>query len=849
MNVSILKGLPGCEKAKGVAVVIDVFRATSTIVCLTLSRPKSLIVAGTLEKIPNGYNSVLFSEIPGLKAKYDNSPLDALSRNFDGKVLTIHSLNGTTAINAVRHCDSVIIGSFLNADAVVEYLRKIDAQEVSIIPIGHIRVPEETEEDNACADYIKDKLTGVNVDIEEYRSRLRERIVIRRTDPLSPQGDQIEEDLAFCSMIGIFDVVPKVVFHEDDTIEIVAKSIRHVNKYKDDVFSERINYGVLTVEQIAEIAQRLSTSHYKVKNGHLDRELAKYCARLILLSKGRIQKALSYIFAFFNGYTEKRRIEWKLEPFMRFVLESLMSLLYREPALTEDLTNESRAELIKRIVHTFRDCPGNMPAFITMILGTGRSNYGRLAGQVVPTTQIIYHKRDTGEFSINITNECPNSCRFCIRDFKTGWADCKDCKEQQNLYLEREPTKEEVLEEVRDELERWPTGCLVKICGYGEPVLRMDIVLAIIDLIKAFAPPFTVQLNTSGWPLLEVEDDNVFETLRRHGLDDISVSLNSPNKELYDQIVRPGCFDPKEDAYEKTIKCIELARDHGFGVKATFVLTSLIKKHEEACIKLANELGAEYVGREYVRRGHRSSQLQDQNDESVIETEAKVLNIDRDEIISTLVKIGAKHTTTGITKIYQFDIPDDEKERIDILNVIKRNKPELRQIHPILAIIKKRIEDKTKLIDKLGLLRIIVEKDMTILEYQEPVEIGVSIKKEKEYSLEVRDKEDAMMFVNTIGLHLFRFSERNRERYILDQIYFDVDTWPKLGTYLKVASVDEIELFRGLNLIGISPNKATGVHAEDLFKAKGISLEYLKFSDAELKQLVLVRLDSELGGA
>ena len=48
------------------------------------------------------------------------------------------------------------------------------------------------------------------------------------------------------------------------------------------------------------------------------------------------------------------------------------------------------------------------------------------------------------------------------------------------------------------------------------------------------------------------------------------------------------------------------------------------------------------------------------------------------------------------------------KEQKEILRIIKSNIPELRQIYSILAIIKKRIEEKTKLIDKLGLLRIIV---------------------------------------------------------------------------------------------------------------------------------------------
>ena len=189
-------------------------------------------------------------------------------------------------------------------------------------------------------------------------------------------------------------------------------------------------------------------------------------------------------------------------------------------------------------------------------------------------------------------------------------------------------------------------------------------VLSIIDHIKAIAPDFIVQLNTSGWPLIELNDDKIFETLKRHGLDSISVSLNAPNKELYDRIVRSGCFDYKEDAYQNTIKCIELAKDHGFGVKATFVLTSTIKKHEEACIKLVEELGVEYIAREYVGKPLPNYP---QYDESLMETEAKVLDIDRDKIISTLVEMGAVHTTTGITRIYHYEIPEDENEQKEIL--------------------------------------------------------------------------------------------------------------------------------------------------------------------------------------
>ncbi len=239
----------------------------------------------------------------------------------------------------------------------------------STITLGVFSLDIHTEEDNACADYIKDRLTGRSIDIEEYHSRLRKCIVVRRSDSLTPQSEMIEEDLALCSMISVFNVVPRAVFHEDGTIKIVAESKPYPNEDKKDLFSQLIKSSVLTVERIAEIARILGELHSVIENGHLDRQLAEYYARLILLSQGRIQKALSYVFAFFNGYTEKRRIEWKHEYFMRLVLESLISLLYEEPLLIEDSPNEGREELTKRIVHTFRDCPKNTLTFTAMILG------------------------------------------------------------------------------------------------------------------------------------------------------------------------------------------------------------------------------------------------------------------------------------------------------------------------------------------------------------------------------------------------------------------------------------------------------------------------------------------------
>lgn len=76
-----------------------------------------------------------------------------------------------------------------------------------------------------------------------------------------------------------------------------------------------------------------------------------------------------------------------------------------------------------------------------------------------------------GNLYINLTNRCPCNCTFCIRhngDSAYG---------SDGLWLEREPTNEEVLAEFDkyspDEFDE------IVFCGYGEPMERAeDVVLS-----------------------------------------------------------------------------------------------------------------------------------------------------------------------------------------------------------------------------------------------------------------------------------------------------------------------------------------------------------------------------------
>ena len=104
-------------------------------------------------------------------------------------------------------------------------------------------------------------------------------------------------------------------------------------------------------------------------------------------------------------------------------------------------------------------------------------NYGKLRRSVPLQHNIAYYKRGLSELSINVTNRCPSNCCFCIRDRKPGWGEA-------NLYLDTEPSLQEIKKAIARVLEENTQVKMAKICGYGEPILRVDILPDIIIFDK-----------------------------------------------------------------------------------------------------------------------------------------------------------------------------------------------------------------------------------------------------------------------------------------------------------------------------------------------------------------------------
>lgn len=148
-----------------------------------------------------------------------------------------------------------------------------------------------------------------------------------------------------------------------------------------------------------------------------------------------------------------------------------------------------------------------------------------------PKEMVIAYRVNDGLY-LNITNRCTNRCLFCIRNTDQGVG--------YNLWLEREPTVAEIVEAIGDPSKYTE----VVFCGYGEPLLRGDVVIEVARWLKAHRAK-EIRINTNGLADLFLDYDIV--PLMEGLIDTISVSLNAHNAEEY-QKVSQSCYG--ERAYE-----------------------------------------------------------------------------------------------------------------------------------------------------------------------------------------------------------------------------------------------------------------------------------------------------------
>lgn len=125
---------------------------------------------------------------------------------------------------------------------------------------------------------------------------------------------------------------------------------------------------------------------------------------------------------------------------------------------------------------------------------------------------------------VNVTNRCTNNCDFCVRDHGDELYG--------DLWLEREPTVEEIIADIDKALEKKDYDEIV-FCGYGEPTVRLYDIFEVCKHIRSVCD-LPIRMNTNGQASLIWNKD---VTPDFKGLfDTVSVSLNSPDAEKYEAV-------------------------------------------------------------------------------------------------------------------------------------------------------------------------------------------------------------------------------------------------------------------------------------------------------------------------
>lgn len=130
---------------------------------------------------------------------------------------------------------------------------------------------------------------------------------------------------------------------------------------------------------------------------------------------------------------------------------------------------------------------------------------------------------------VNLTNRCPCDCAFCLRRNGPGVAGSA------SLWLEREPTREEVLSSLA--AHDFTRVREVVFCGYGEPTERLDDLLAVAAGLKARDPSLAVRVNTNG--LSDLVNGRPTAALFAGKADCLSISLNTDDPAEYLAMCRP----------------------------------------------------------------------------------------------------------------------------------------------------------------------------------------------------------------------------------------------------------------------------------------------------------------------
>jgi 2-phosphosulfolactate phosphatase len=226
MKIEILEFISGAKQARGVVVIIDVFRAFSVACYAFDSGAVQYIAVGDAKsafELQKRYsNSVLVGEREEKKIEgfdFGNSPTEILKVNLEGKTVIHTTTAGTNGLLNAKKASLLLTGSFVNAEAIVKYIETLKPEHVSLVAMGY-RAETTAEEDVLCARLISERLKGQKPDFQKQLTDLKTGSGSRFFNPKNIDFSP-PTDFFLCTMIDRFDFVLRAERRYDGHISLI----------------------------------------------------------------------------------------------------------------------------------------------------------------------------------------------------------------------------------------------------------------------------------------------------------------------------------------------------------------------------------------------------------------------------------------------------------------------------------------------------------------------------------------------------------------------------------------------------------------------------------------------------
>lgn len=209
------------------------------------------------------------------------------------------------------------------------------------------------------------------------------------------------------------------------------------------------------------------------------------------------------------------------------------------------------------------------------------------------------------------------------------------------------------------------------------------------------------------------------------------------------------------------------------------------------------------------------------------ELELKILEVDKDQIIQKLEALGWVRILDDITQIETVDFLKNESFIIAEDKALPRFIPIIQKINEI-------TQWKATLFENWAYLRIRKEgeKSEVILKYKMETELNAKLEKEISFNFEYSEWEELSAYLKSIGLRDNFFQEKQRVSYVLENldIRVDIDTWPKIPTYIEIEWHSFENIYKVVQLLWYTEADTSSEWAWKIFKKYGISPFNLRFN-------------------